>query len=77
MNSKILTGRLSLANKLGWDCVGAMVTTGGEVRVVDVYINGGGPTFGAVSLGLVDEAVFTGPSSVETEKGITHLDCNY
>lgn len=40
-----------------------MVTTGGEVKVVDVYISGGGPLLEVVSRGLVEVVVFTGPSS--------------
>ena len=44
-----------------------MVTTGGEVKVVDVlYMRGGGPLFDVVSLGLVDELVLTGPPSSVT-----------
>ena len=33
--------------------MGAMVTTGGVVREVEVYTNGGGPVFVVASLGLV------------------------
>lgn len=56
--------------KLPWDCVGAMVTTGGELSDEwDVYTNGGGPLFGVVDLGLVVELpgcepCFGGVSSV-------------
>jgi len=38
--------------RLGCACVGAMVTTGGEVRVVEVYISGGGPGFVDAARGL-------------------------
>ena len=33
--------------------MGAMVTTGGVVRGVDVYTSGGGPAFVVASLGLL------------------------
>jgi hypothetical protein len=41
---------------LAWDCVGAIVTTGGEfIEECDVYTRGGGPLLGVVALGLVLE----------------------
>lgn len=50
----------------GCDWVGAMVTTGGEVKVVDVYNNGGGPLLVVEALGLVLTVVFDTSSGKKT-----------
>ena len=55
--------------------MGAMVTTGGVVRGVDVYTSGGGPAFVVASLGLLAVLVL-GVSSGKKHTYI-HLHSNF